>query len=228
MCNLKPLNDFIDSGGHFSRRWPCLVVVLLGMVLLLGLQLWPQTLEILGFSRAAYARGAVWQLLTSQLVHLNWPHTWVNALALALTLIGWNSWIGLRDQLFALAGGMLGVALVLALDTDCAYYAGLSGALHGLWAGNAVALLARSFMQTRQGKLSGGHKYDVWQGGMAVCVLLLLLFKLWWQSDAVPDTATGWLGIPIYRPAHGAGLAGGLGLMGWVLFLRRPAPGRRQ
>lgn len=209
------------------RLFPCVILAAMGLVLLLGLQLSPQISGILGFSRSAYERGAVWQLLTSQWVHLNWPHTWVNALAFALTLLGWSTWIGLRDQLFALAGGLLGVALVLSLDTDCAYYAGLSGALHGLWAGNGLVLLVQSFKKTRQDKRAGCHKQDTWQGVMAACVLLLLLLKLWWQNHAVPDTSSAWLGIPVYHPAHGAGLAGGLGLMGWVLFLRRTVPGSR-
>lgn len=193
------------------------------LVFLLGLSLWPQALVALGFSRPAYERGAVWQLFTSQLVHLNWPHTWVNALAFALSLLGWSTWVSLRDQMIALAGGMIGVALALALDPACAYYAGLSGALHGLWAGNAVALLGCSLAKAGPGATPTCPMPRAWQRHMALFILLLLLLKLGWQSDDPLEASAAWLGIPIYRPAHGAGLAGGLGLMGVVLLRRRSA-----
>lgn len=209
-----------------KRLWSGALIVL-GLLLLLGLQLGPQLPELLKFSRPAYERGAVWQLFTSQWVHLNWPHTWVNGLVFAASLFGWRTWIGLRDQICALAGGMLGVALVLALDADCAYYAGLSGALHGLWAGNALTLLGQTFMPTDQSKLPQQRMRDVREGTMALLVLLLLVCKLWWQGNAALNPATGWLGIPVYWPAHEAGLAGGLLVMGLVLLLRRTTSGCR-
>lgn len=204
----------------------CSVVAVLGPLLVLGLQLWPYASETLRFTRLTYAHGAPWQLLTSQLVHLNWLHAWGNALALGVTLLGWNAWVRLHDQGLALGGGMLGVALVLALDPQCTYYAGLSGALYGLWAGNAVTLLGNSKRPVHQTPFKAGGHALAWQRLGAIGIVLVLLIRLWWQGRGGPDTSTTWLQAPIYRPAHIAGLAGGGVLMGLMLLWRTTAPGR--
>jgi membrane associated rhomboid family serine protease len=106
----------------------------------LGFELWPGASELLRFARVSYERGAVWQLLSSQWVHLSRWHAAGNAFALVLIVFASGFWLRWPLQLLALCGGYAGVALVLALDPDCSYYAGASGALHGLLAGNAVAI----------------------------------------------------------------------------------------
>lgn len=111
------------------------------MLLTLGLQLWPGASEALRFVRASYEQGAHWQLITAQWVHLSLWHAVANALALGLIVLASRAWVIWPLQLAALGGGYAGVALVLALDANCSYYAGASGALHGLLAGNAAAML---------------------------------------------------------------------------------------
>lgn len=192
-----------------------------GPLLLLGLHLWPHASETLRFTRSAYAQGAVWQLASAQVVHLNWIHTWGNALALGVTLLGWRAWVGWRTQALALGGGMLGVAVVLALDPQCTYYAGLSGALYGLWAGNAVALLGNA--PPSPGLTPANGHTGRWRWLIAFGLLALLLGRLWWQSQAGPEAAASWLAIPVYWPAHAAGLAGGLVLAGGALLRRAAA-----
>ncbi|MFZ3128913.1 MAG: rhomboid family intramembrane serine protease [Rhodoferax sp.] len=172
----------------------------------LGLQLWPGAAEALQFSRVRYAQGAYWQLLTAQWVHLSLGHALGNALAFAVLVLFSGRWLGWRPQLLALCGGYAGVAVVLAWDAQCSYYAGASGALHGLLAGNALCLVL------------GGHA----QGpGITRRVGLALLgavaLKLWWQSGGAPAAAwSGW-SFPVYHPAHIAGALGGMVLVLLVL-----------
>lgn len=143
------------------------------------------------FVRTEFASGAWWQLVSAQWVHLSWPHAGVNGLGLLVLLVAFHGLVPLRLQLVAFVGGQVGVAAVLALDADCAYYAGASGALHGLLAGCALCL--------------------AWQSRKLGWVVLVgLAVKLVWQH-ATGDAATpGWLGIATYYPAHEAGAAGGL------------------
>ncbi|MBK6323432.1 MAG: rhomboid family intramembrane serine protease [Burkholderiales bacterium] len=93
------------------------------------------------FVRAEFLAGAWWQLLTAQWVHVSWLHAAVNLVGLGVLLITFNGWVAKRVLAVALLGGYVGVAVVLALDAGCAWYAGASGALHGLLAGAALALV---------------------------------------------------------------------------------------
>ena len=204
-------------------------LVLLAAASLLALQLMPNTPEALRFSRPAFAGGQWWQLLSAQLVHLNLRHATLNAVALAVTLLAWRVWITLPRQGLALAGGALGVALVLTLDRDCSFYAGLSGALHGLWAGNAIFLMcARD--QVVDATRGGRDASDMIAAPrfVAALVLLALAGKLAWQDGAAAGAFDAWLQIPVYRPAHWAGLGGGLVAAGLALCLRSRAASARR
>lgn len=211
--------------NNFSRA---VMAALFGAVLLVVLQLIPHAPDVLRFERAAFERGALWSLLTSQLVHLGSAHAALNALALTLSLLVWSRWISLRHQLMALAGGALGVATLLVFDTDASYYAGLSGALHGLWAGNAIMLMvsryssageelkpdARAICTVAVPRLGGGRQR------LAAVILALLVIKLWAQGGDSPENLSGWLQLPVYRPAHWAGLIGGMLMSGGGLLFR--------
>ena len=209
--------------NNFSHT---VMAALFGAMLLAALQLIPHAPDVLRFERAAFERGALWPLLTSQLVHLGSAHAALNALALTLSLLVWSRWISLRRQLMALAGGALGVALLLAFDTDASYYAGLSGALHGLWAGNAIML-----MVPQRSGVSEESAPDAWpvpaaclhrgsRQRMTALILAVLVIKLWVQGGDSPERLSGWLQVPVYHPAHWAGLVGGMLLTSGVLLFR--------
>lgn len=186
-------------------------LVLAFVALTLGLQVWPGSAALLRFSRTAYESGAWWQLLTSQWVHLSGPHAAANAVALLLIAAAGSRFVGTRDQVSGLAGGYIGVALVLALDPHCAYYAGASGALHGLLAGNAVHML---WGAGKTGRPSGapaasGRSAGVTRG-VGLVILGGLALKLWIQGGAAAPAGESWLGVSVYQPAHAAGMAGGM------------------
>ena len=212
--------------NNFSHT---VMAALFGAMLLAALQLIPHAPDVLRFERAAFERGALWPLLTSQLVHLGSAHAALNALALTLSLLVWSRWISLRRQLMALAGGALGVALLLAFDADASYYAGLSGALHGLWAGNAIMLMApqRSGVNEERERdvrtvrpVAVPCLRGVGRQRLAAVILAVLVIKLWLQAGNSPERLSGWLQVPVYHPAHWAGLVGGILLTSGVLLFR--------
>lgn len=197
----------------------------------LGLELWPGASELLRFDRVSYERGAVWQLLSSQWVHLSRWHAAGNAFALVVIVFASGFWLRWPLQLLALCGGYAGVALVLALDPDCSYYAGASGALHGLLAGNAVAIawLARPLKQPAgKPSLATDVRPSRRMGRAAIAVLGLIAFKLWLQAVGLREAPLAGWGFPVYHAAHIAGALGGMGLVLAVLSARALAASHMQ
>jgi len=141
-------------------------------------------------------------------------HAAANALGALVLLRAFTGLVSGRLQALALLGGYVGVALVLVLDANCAVYAGASGALHGLLAGGACALLTSAppqpVLMTRQRR----HI-------LACCVLLGLAAKLLVQHFDTSPSAIGWLGFSTYSPAHEAGALGGaVAVLATVLVAR--------
>lgn len=153
------------------------------------------------FVRTAYEAGAWWQLFSAQWVHLGWIHAGANVAGFAMLLLIFRNRVDARWQGLALGGGYLGVAVVLALDTHCNWYAGASGALHGLLAGNLLSL----WLSARRSDAS--DRSLTW---LAMAGLLGLLVKLLVQHLRNDAAMPGWLGFASYYPAHEAGAAGGL------------------
>ena len=154
------------------------------------------------FVRTEFQAGAWWQLVTAQWVHFGTLHAGVNVAGLAVLLVAFQNRVHGRLQGVALVGGHLGVALVLVWDTHCAFYAGASGALHGLLAGNLLSVWLGG--QSAQGGNNTATR------ALAVAVLLGLGVKLLLQHPRGDSAALGWLGFATYYPAHEAGTAGGL------------------
>lgn len=165
---------------------------------LVGVLLVAQALDAqlpLRWVRTQFLAGAAWQLLSAQLVHWGWPHALLNGLALVLLLYALVPWLAAGELALAGLGGMLGVAVVLLGDTQCATYAGASGALHGLWAGAACVLWRKP----------GATGLSRWGAAMLVALLAKLVVQ------RLTDGATLGLlaGMPVYLPAHEAGAVGG-------------------
>lgn len=153
------------------------------------------------FDRVAFDGGAWWLVLTAQWVHWGWMHAAVNALGAAVLVLAFRGLVDGRLQWAALLGGTVGVAVVLVLDTGCAYYAGASGALHGLLAGGGLGLLISAPQQATSRVRSRSV------GAVVLIVLVAKLVTQRWQGDPL---APGWLGFATYYPAHEAGAVGGL------------------
>ncbi len=139
-----------------SRITPLLLSSLCFLILLLP-DSWQQVLR---YENAAIGNGQLWRLITAHLVHLGWPHLLLNLLAFWLILeLFFLPDIRLRLLLLTL-GTSLGLLL---FSPDVGWYAGLSGALHGLL---ALALLDRALTSPQS----------------SVIMLLLLAGKLLWEQ----------------------------------------------
>jgi membrane associated rhomboid family serine protease len=154
------------------------------------------------FVRSDYLRGAWWQLLTAQCVHFGYLHAVVNAAAMLVVLLVYETWVAGRVQCVALLGGYSGVAVALALDPHCTAYAGASGALHGLFAGCALGL----FFSTHA-TVAGLRRHH--RRVASVLLLAGLGVKLLVQHLSATASEPGWLGFATYYPAHEAGALGG-------------------
>ncbi|MEO7108498.1 MAG: rhomboid family intramembrane serine protease [Rhodoferax sp.] len=188
-----------------SQRGPAIWWALAFTTFTLGVQWLPGIPQSWPFDRSVYGAGAWWQLLTAQWVHWTSLHAAVNVLGFTVLLLAFQQLVAGRLQAVALLGGYAGVALVVAFDANCAHYAGASGALHGLLAGSAVALLLPSV--TTPHTVVAPHVRTQWLGGW---VLLGLAIKLWVQHGVANPSIPGWLGFATYYPAHEAGAVGGL------------------
>ena len=151
----------------------------------------------LAFDRAAIFQGELWRLATGHLVHLDWSHLAANVAALlclgSLVESGTNN--GRRSLLTVLSISVVTVSIILlATSPATAFYAGLSGALNGLFAYVCLHFYAR----TRN----------------AIWPLLLIgdLVKIGWETVFGPimTAALAWPPEPL---AHFAGFLAGLGIV---------------
>lgn len=156
--------------------------------------------EALRFSRPDIEAGQWWRLLTGNLVHLGYPHLFLNlaglAVITALLAPAMRAWQWILTGVFSMTG--VGVGLWV-FDLQLQWYVGLSGVLYGLLLGGAIAefrhqrLIAMILASYTIGKIvweqlygavessekiAGGnvivnaHLYGMVSGGLAVIVLL--------------------------------------------------------
>lgn len=186
--------------------------------------MWPGVSEFLRFSRPAYEQGAFWQPLTSQWVHLSRWHAVGNAFAFAAIIFACGFWVRWPFQILALVGGYIGVAAIVALDPNCSYYAGASGALHGMLAGNAAGMTWATRSPNRLAQANGEtdeFSTGRWSRLPGIAVLAGLTLKLWMQNGSGQEAPLSGWGFPVYHPSHVAGAMGGMGFV--LLFLAAQA-----
>jgi len=148
------------------------------------------------YDREAILAGEYWRLVSGQFLHMTWTH-------LALNLAGlFVIWALFKDILSPvmwwslLAGSIAGVSTgLLVFQPSLEWYVGLSGALHGLFAGGAVCALCL------HGK----------RGGVFLGVLV---GKLVYEQLSGPLPGTAELsGAPVITVAHLYGAVGGAVLL---------------
>ncbi len=159
----------------------------------------------LQFDRHAIADGQWWRLVTGQWIHYGLYHTLNNVLI--LLVIGAVLWYRqpLRRYLLtwiicfaAVAGGLY----YRSLELD--YYAGLSGALHGILLSGLLLNLRRM----------------PWIAGAGI---LVTVFKIWQEQQPGYDTSHIMLSVPVAVDSHLYGALAGLVTVLVVLIARGPA-----
>jgi len=110
----------------------CLAIALIALMA----TCWPDGLARLRYDRSGMMDGEMWRAMTAHLTHLNMPHLLLNLLGLLLICeLQWGE-LPLRHGIGLL--GFSGAAISACLwwlHPELVWYAGLSGVLHGLWAG---------------------------------------------------------------------------------------------
>jgi rhomboid family GlyGly-CTERM serine protease len=165
--------------------------------------------------RRALLAAEPWRLLTGHLVHANWRHAILNALAwFAIARLYTHELQPARQATF-LAASALGTSLLLWLAApQVAWYCGLSGALHGLFAAGAVLWLARAARASSAG---------AWRRQLAPALLLTALWGkvLAEQLAGASIASENWLGVAVVARAHLFGA--GVGTVAAVLASRSPS-----
>ncbi len=134
----------------------------------------------------------LWRLLSGHLVHLSWNHWWLNAVALVLLAMLFESAWQADDVIFGGLFSAVAISVSLYLwHPTIQWYVGLSGLLHGWFAIAGIRLLSH-------------------QPGFAGLLLLALAAKLMYENTAAPSTDTAWLGGEVIEQAHLLGAVSGL------------------
>jgi rhomboid family GlyGly-CTERM serine protease len=146
----------------------------------------------LRYDRIELAAGELWRLITGHLVHLGPSHMAMNVVATGVLALIFSRLIGWRDWLLYLLGAALAIDAGLYLfHPSIGWYVGLSGVLHGIWAGGSVR---------------------AWRAndGAAVGLTVLIVIKLAYEAWVGPIAATGAMtGGAVVTEAHLFGAAGG-------------------
>lgn len=146
----------------------------------------------LRYERGAIAAGEWWRLLSCHLVHYDGAHLALNLGGLALLWGLYSGELAPRAGALLAFGSALAVGLGLYLGSPAVgWYLGLSGLLHGLWAGAGVAVLGRSRLE----------------GALTLAVLAARL-----AYEQAGGTLAAHLGVdmPVVPVAHLYGAGGGL------------------
>ncbi len=191
------------GGQHCATRWSALrpalsprwqAALLLALLSVAGTAL-PGALAAFGWQRAAIDGGDVFRPLSAHAVNINLRHLLFNLLGLALlTELLMERWHG-TDIVSLCVASALGTSLLLwRFEPALQWYAGLSGLLHGLWGGAALA----GWLETRS--------------RLHVGALAALAIKLVWLNPAASATD-----LPVVPVAHLYGAASGLA---WAALIR--------
>jgi rhomboid family GlyGly-CTERM serine protease len=175
---------------RLSPRW--LAAAALTLLALLS-SARPHYLAALEWERGAMAEGQWPRLLTAHFVHLDAHHLLFNLLGLVLIVdLLMEQWTGSELATLILVSALGTSVLLWCCEPDVRWYAGLSGLLHGLWAGAALYVcLAR-------------------RSAIHACALLVLGIKLVWLNNGTGAT-------PVLPIAHEYGALSG---MLWALTRR--------
>lgn len=211
------------------ERWSLWRLFALMAITCIALLLWPDAIAVLRWQRGApgtfgtfgtfgvFGEGQMWRGLSAHFAHLGPWHALANLAGMALVIELLGSAVRPAEALLLFLASALAIIAGLAMfEPMVGWYAGMSGVVHGWWAGFAVL---------------GGVRRQGWLPGAALGVLLLKLAH--WP--------TGWLmlqqfsgamlnsgmpeALPVVPQSHVYGAIGGavaaLGLIAGLSFTAR-------
>lgn len=198
-------------------RFACALELAGGVAALAAVFTLPAFAEWGTYRRELVLGGEVWRLATAMWVHLTWAHWAANSMAAAgLILLGTAAALSLRQLMLTLLVCGLAVTVALLRVPEVGWYAGLSGALHGLalWLGITLATRPGPAVSAEKGGPSSEAigasitSQRLRLLGVVLCagVLVKLWFEQSWLSPVAHDPAWG---FGVVRVAHGLGTVSG-------------------
>ncbi len=181
----------------------CWHLLLLSLALVLLQFFQPQFL----FVRELIQQGEVWRIFTGNLVHTNGYHLTLNLAGVLFICLLFKDYLSIKKFYFSLLITTISVGLgIFFFSPSLHWYAGLSGALYGLF------IVAASLALKHRDILTG------------LPVLIGIPVKLWWDSrhTELTQQSAELIGAPIATDAHLYGLIAG-GLIS-IAIITRPAP----
>ena len=145
--------------------------------------------------------------MTGHFIHVTWMHLVLNITGLIIIWLLFKDILTQRTWWLLIAGSIIVIDIgLLAFHPDIKWYVGLSGILHGLFAGGAILYL----------RLFGIR------GGL---YLFLLIAKLMWEQLSGPLPGTTELsGARVITEAHLYGAIGGSTIMLWLIVTSKNQP----
>lgn len=205
------------------ERWSLWRLFALMAIACIALLLWPDAITVLRWQRGApgafgaygvFGEGQMWRGLSAHFAHLGPWHALANLAGMALVIELLGSAVRPAEAVLLLLASALTIIAGLAMfEPAVGWYAGLSGVVHGWWAGFAVLGGVR-----RQGWLPGAAlgvlllKLAYWPTGL----LMLQQFAGAMLNSGTPET------LPVVPQSHVYGAMGGavaaLGLIAGLSF----------
>ncbi len=182
------------SGTMARRTAPALLImIVISVSLLAGFS----PANPLVWQREALNEGECWRLFSAHLVHLNLRHLMMNLLGLWLAKELTCATLTTTQWLSLWMVSSLGVSLLLLLlQPQLQWYAGLSGVLHGLWSGGAA------------------FRWIVERKNIFLLVLLALFIRLTIGGHVSDE-------FLVIAEAHWYGAFSGLLWFGWIAVYER-------
>ena len=165
--------------------------------------------QILRYENVAVSKGQWWRLLSAHFVHLGWVHFLLNAAAALLLSQLFEQYWHRTDVVFGSA--FIGVVICAALYffyPSIAWYVGLSGILHGLFAAAAIRML-------------------IAKQKIACLLLICLALKLVYEALSGATSNEELLGGQVIEEAHLWGSIAGLVYSGLIYTSRLVTTPRR-
>jgi len=182
-----------------------LLFLIIGMLIL---QFVDQTeLSLFRYQRDDILSGQLWRLVSGHFVHVTWMHLILNLAGLFVIWALFRDILTQRIWWLLTLGSIVGIDVALLIfHPEIKWYMGLSGVLHGYFAGGAILQI----------RLSGTR---------GLLYLILLIIKLLWEYLNGPLPGSGELsGARVITEAHLYGAIGGSIIMLWLIVTSKNQP----
>ncbi|HUN92475.1 MAG TPA: rhombosortase [Burkholderiaceae bacterium] len=201
-----PRLEPIPAALSRAERWT-IAAALLVLLLQAAVGRWPALGALLEYRRELLA-GAPWRLVTAHLVHVGWGHALVNVMAWLIVARLFAAELGAAEQALVALVASIAISLGLAAAfPGIAWYRGLSGVLHALFAAGAAAALVEALGSTR----GSGARRTAAAAGYPVALLAGAWIKVGVESVSAGASLhpVAWLGAAVVTQAHLIGAAFG-------------------